>query len=240
MSNKPSLLHVAIIMDGNGRWARRRSLPRTAGHRQGIRATREIITACGEAGIKYLTLFAFSSENWKRPKAEISALMKLFTQSLESEIQRLDEKGVRFKFMGHRNAFSEELCRQIRLAEELTCKNDALFLNIAAGYGGRWDILRAVKDTVEDVLHEGLAPDDISEEYFGKRLVTGDMPAPDLFIRTGGEQRLSNFLLWQLAYTELYFCDTLWPDFSRDELNRAFESYRARQRRFGLTQEQLA
>ena len=240
MSSKPSLLHVAIIMDGNGRWARQRSLPRTAGHRQGIRVTREVITACGEAGIKYLTLFAFSSENWKRPKAEISALMNLFTQSLQSEIQRLDEKGVCVRFLGQRNAFSEKLCEQIRLAEELTCKNDALFLSIAAGYGGRWDILQAVKDTVEDVLRDDLVPDDISEEYFASRLVTADMPAPDLFIRTGGEQRLSNFLLWQLAYTELYFCDTLWPDFSRDELYRAFESYRARQRRFGLTQEQLA
>ena len=240
MSSKPALAHVAIIMDGNGRWAKQRKLPRTAGHKQGIKATREIVEASAEAGVKYLTLFAFSSENWKRPKAEISALMNLFIQSLQNEAQSLHEKGVRLKFLGHRNAFSDGLCQQIELAEELTCRNDKLFLNIAAGYGGRWDILQAVNHVIQDVLHDRLAASDINEDLIEKRLVTGDIPAPDLFIRTGGEQRISNFLLWQLAYTELYFCDTLWPDFDTDELKKAFESYRVRQRRFGLIQEQIA
>lgn len=240
MSNKPAPVHVAIIMDGNGRWAKQRKLPRTAGHKQGIKVTREIIEASEQAGIKYLTLFAFSSENWKRPKTEISVLMDLFMESLQSEAQRLTEKGVRLKFLGYKHAFSDGLYQQIQQAEELTCKNDKLFLNIAVGYGGRWDILQAVKNIIQDVLHDDLAPDDIDEELLEKKLATGNMPAPDLFIRTGGEQRISNFLLWQLAYTELYFSDTLWPDFSAHELKKAFESYRVRQRRFGLTQEQLA
>ena len=222
MPDTPALAHVAIIMDGNGRWAKQRNLPRTAGHRQGIEATRGIIEACVQHEIRYLTLFAFSSENWKRPKTEISVLMDLFVESLQSEVQSLNEKGVCLRFLGHRPAFSDRLCRQIQQAEELTRTNDTLFLNIAMGYGGRWDILQAVEMLLED------------------RLVTHGIPAPDLFIRTGGEKRISNFLLWQLAYTELYFSDTLWPDFDSDELAKAFENYRVRQRRFGLIQEQLA
>ena len=240
MSNPPALAHVAIIMDGNGRWAKQRKLPRTAGHKQGIEATREVIEACGEAGIRYLTLFAFSSENWKRPEAEISSLMNLFVESLRSEVQSLHEKGVRLKFLGHMEDFSDGLCQQIRQAEALTRGNDGLFLNIAVGYGGRWDILQAVRGIIQDVLRDELAPGDVDEALLDARLVTSGMPAPDLFIRTGGEQRISNFLLWQLAYTELYFCDTLWPDFNSDELRKALESYRARQRRFGLIHEQLA
>ena len=240
MPDTPDLAHVAIIMDGNGRWAKQRNLPRTAGHRQGIKATQGIIEACVQHEIRYLTLFAFSSENWKRPKTEISVLMDLFVESLQSEVQSLNEKGVCLRFLGHRPAFSNGLCQQIQRAEELTRTNDTLFLNIAMGYGGRWDILQAVENIVEDVVHERLAADDIDEALLEDRLVTHGIPAPDLFIRTGGEKRISNFLLWQLAYTELYFSDTLWPDFNPDELAKAFENYRVRQRRFGLIQEQLA
>ncbi len=240
MPDTPALAHVAIIMDGNGRWAKQRNLPRTAGHRQGIHATRGIIEACVQHEIRYLTLFAFSSENWKRPKTEISVLMDLFVESLQSEVQSLNEKGVCLRFLGHRPAFSDGLCQQIQQAEELTRTNDTLFLNIAMGYGGRWDILQAVENIVEDVVHERLAVEDIDEALLEDRLVTHGIPAPDLFIRTGGEKRISNFLLWQLAYTELYFSDTLWPDFDPDELAKAFENYRVRQRRFGLIQEQLA
>lgn len=240
MPDQPALAHVAIIMDGNGRWAKRRNLPRTAGHRQGIQATRGIIEACVQQEISYLTLFAFSSENWKRPKTEISVLMDLFVESLQSEVQSLNEKGVCLRFLGHRPAFSNGLCQQIQQAEVLTRTNDRLFLNIAMGYGGRWDILQAVEHIVEDVVHERLSADDIDEALLEERLVTHGIPAPDLFIRTGGEKRISNFLLWQLAYTELYFSDTLWPDFDAAELEKAFENYRVRQRRFGLIQEQLA
>ncbi len=240
MPDKPALAHVAIIMDGNGRWAKQRNLPRTAGHRQGIEATRGIIEACVQQDIQYLTLFAFSSENWKRPKTEISVLMDLFVESLQSEVQSLDEKGVCLRFLGHREAFSNGLYQQIQQAEVLTRTNDKLFLNIAMGYGGRWDILQAVGNIVEDVVHERLAVEDIDEALLEDRLATHGIPAPDLFIRTGGEKRISNFLLWQLAYTELYFSDTLWPDFNADELEKAFENYRVRQRRFGLIQEQLA
>ena len=239
MPDTPALAHVAIIMDGNGRWAKQRNLPRTAGHRQGIEATRAIIEACVQHEIRYLTLFAFSSENWKRPKTEISVLMDLFVESLQSEVQSLNEKGVCLRFLGHRPGFSDGLCEQIRRAEELTRPNDTLFLNIAMGYGGRWDILQAVENIVEDVVHERLSVEDIDEALLEDRLVTHGIPAPDLFIRTGGEKRISNFLLWQLAYTELYFSDTLWPDFNPDELEKAFENYRVRQRRFGLIQEQL-
>lgn len=240
MPDQPALAHVAIIMDGNGRWAKLRNLPRTAGHRRGIEATRGIIEACVQREIKYLTLFAFSSENWKRPKTEISVLMDLFVESLQSEVQELDEKGVCLRFLGHREALSNGLCRQIQRAEVQTRANDKLFLNIAMGYGGRWDILQAVGNIVEDVVHERLAVEDIDEALLEDRLVTHGIPAPDLFIRTGGEKRISNFLLWQLAYTELYFSDTLWPDFNAQELEKAFENYRVRQRRFGLIQEQLA
>ena len=239
MSNKPALAHVAIIMDGNGRWAKQRNLPRTAGHRQGIKATQAIIEACVQHEIKYLTMFAFSSENWKRPKTEISVLMDLFVESLQSEVQALDEKGICLRFLGHRPAFSNGLCQHIQRAEELTRANDKLFLNIAMGYGGRWDILQAVKHIVKDVLQEQITAGDIDEVLLENRLVTTGIPAPDLFIRTGGEKRISNFLLWQLAYTELYFSDVLWPDFNPQKLEKAFENYRVRQRRFGLIQEQL-
>lgn len=232
--------HVAIIMDGNGRWARQHKLPRTAGHKEGVKATQEIIKASGQAGIKILTLFAFSSENWQRPKIEVSALMDLFLQSLKSELTHLVKNGVCLKFFGDKKAFSKSLCKQIIRAEELTSKNDKLFLNIAANYGGKWDILQAVKKIIEDKEIGKINAEDINEKLIEDNLVTKNMPAPDLFIRTGGEKRISNFLLWQLAYTELYFTDTLWPEFSTRELEDAFQSFRLRQRRYGLTQDQVA
>ncbi len=232
--------HVAIIMDGNGRWAKQRKLPRTAGHKEGVKATQEIIKASGEAGVKYLTLFAFSSENWQRPKKEVSALMDLFMQSLKNEVKELNESGVRLTFLGQKEAFSKRLCQQIQNAEKLTASNDKLFLNIAANYGGKWDILQAVKKIIYDVQSGDLNINALNESTLEKELATKGMPSPDLFIRTGGEQRISNFLLWQLAYTELYFCDTLWPDFNKKELEIAFNNYQLRQRRFGRTQEQVA
>ncbi len=231
--------HVAIIMDGNGRWARQRKLPRTAGHKEGVKASQEIIKASGEAGVRYLTLFAFSSENWSRPKNEVSALMDLFLRSLETEAQNLADNGVRLKFLGQVDTFSQKLFDQMLRAEQLTENNDKLFLNIAVNYGGKWDICQAAKAVAEEYKKGMLTLSDIDEANFESRLVTKDMPAPDLFIRTGGETRISNFLLWQLAYTELYFSEVLWPEFTPDELNKAFDAYRSRQRRFGKTQEQL-
>ena len=239
MSDELVPRHVAIIMDGNGRWAKQRKLPRTAGHKQGVKATQEIIKASGKAGVKYLTLFAFSSENWQRPKTEVSALMDLFMQSLQNEVKDLAENGVRLKFLGEKDAFSKKLYQQIQQAEELTSSNDKLFLNIAANYGGKWDILHAMKIIIQEVQNGVLQLEEINEQELEKKLATDNMPSPDLFIRTGGEQRISNFLLWQLAYTELYFCDILWPDFNLHELEKAFENYRVRQRRFGRTQEQV-
>ena len=239
MSDEIVPTHVAIIMDGNGRWAKQRKLPRTAGHKEGVKTTQEIIKASGKAGVKFLTLFAFSSENWQRPKKEVSALMDLFMQSLKSEVHNLVENGVRLKFLGNKNAFSNNLYKQIVQAEELTSNNDKLFLNIAANYGGKWDILQAVKKLMHELKNDKIKIDDINENLLEKYLVTEDIPAPDLFIRTGGEQRISNFLLWQLAYTELYFTDVLWPEFNVHELESAFENFRLRQRRFGRTQEQI-
>ncbi len=232
--------HVAIIMDGNGRWAKLRKLPRTAGHGQGVIAAQEIIKASSEAGVKYLTLFVFSSENWQRPEGEVSALMNLFIETLRNEVQNLVENGVCLKFFGDKDGFSKELYQQIQQAEQLTLTNSKLFLNIAANYGGKLDILHAVKKVIGEVQQGNLKVEDIDEEVLREKLSTGNMPAPDLFIRTGGEQRISNFLLWQLAYTELYFCDVLWPDFTRHELAKAFENYRLRQRRFGRTQQQVS
>ncbi len=232
--------HVAIIRDGNGRWAKQRKLPRTAGHKEGVKVTQEIIKVSGEAGVKYLTLFAFSSENWKRPKTEVSALMDLFMRSLEKEVHSLAENGVRLKFLGEIDAFPKKLFQQIQKSEKLTAENDKLFLNIAVNYGGKWDILNAAKKLIQEVQDGELSLLDIDDKTLERKLATQDMPAPDLFIRTGGEQRISNFLLWQLAYTELYFSEELWPDFSVHELNKAFESYRLRQRRFGKIQEQIA
>ncbi|HRP96256.1 MAG TPA: polyprenyl diphosphate synthase [Rhodocyclaceae bacterium] len=228
--------HIAIIMDGNGRWARRRFLPRVAGHRRGVESVRTVIRACLERGVTHLTLFAFSSENWRRPVEEVSFLMQLFVRSLQKEIDRLHENGIRFRVIGELSRFDAALVELIERAEALTRDNDRMTLTIAANYGGRWDILQAI----DRLLARN--PDrrsGFSEEELGAELAMNYAPEPDLFIRTGGEQRISNFLLWQLAYTELHFTDTLWPDFDEKALEAAIESYRRRERRFGRTSEQV-
>jgi undecaprenyl diphosphate synthase len=226
--------HVAIIMDGNGRWAKKRFLPRVGGHRKGVESVREVVRACAELGVEYLTLFAFSSENWRRPAEEVSFLMQLFLRSLEQEVGKLHDNGIRFKVAGDLSPFDTRIVELIRRGEELTAANTRLTLSIAANYGGRWDILQAAERCrAED---PALA---ITEVRLGERLSMAYAPEPDLFIRTGGEQRVSNFLLWQLAYTEFYFTDALWPDFGRNALLEAFASFRRRERRFGRTSEQL-
>jgi undecaprenyl diphosphate synthase len=226
--------HVAIIMDGNGRWAKKRFLPRVAGHRKGVEAVRETVKACASAGVEYLTLFAFSSENWRRPPEEVSFLMQLFLRALEQEVGKLDANGIRFKVVGDLSPFDPRILEHIRRGEELTRANTKLTLTIAANYGGRWDILQAAERCRRE---DPAAP--ITEERLARFLSMSYAPEPDLFIRTGGEQRVSNFLLWQLAYTEFYFTDALWPDFGAAALEEAFASYRLRERRFGRTSEQL-
>ncbi len=226
--------HVAIIMDGNGRWAKKRFLPRVGGHRRGVETVREIVKSCMTHGVEYLTLFAFSSENWRRPKDEVTFLMQLFLRSLEQEVVKLHENGIRFKVVGDLSEFDPRIVEHVRRGEELTAGNAKLTLTIAANYGGRWDILQAAnRCRAEDPN----AP--ITEARLARFLSMDFAPEPDLFIRTGGEQRVSNFLLWQLAYTELYFTEALWPDFGAQALEEAFASYRQRERRFGRTSEQL-
>ncbi len=254
--------HVAIIMDGNGRWAKQRYLPRVAGHKRGVESVRETVKACGELGIEYLTLFAFSSENWRRPAEEVSVLMQLFIRALESEVAKLHENSIRFKAVGDLSPFDPRIQGLIASAEELTRDNKKLTLTVAANYGGRWDILQAANKAFDDKLQQIRAsqadnaakgapvlesappelPDigGISEAELAANLAMSYAPEPDLFIRTGGEERISNFLLWQLAYTEFYFTPELWPDFGRAGLLKAIESYRTRERRFGRTSEQLA
>ena len=227
--------HVAIIMDGNGRWAQRRRLPRIAGHRRGAEAVRATVRTCAERGVEYLTLFAFSSENWRRPAEEVALLLKLFKSALENEVEKLHANGVRLKVVGDTRRFDPEIRKLIERGEELTAQNSRLTLTIAANYGGRWDILQAMNR----LLRENRAGKEIREELLAPCLAMAYAPEPDLFIRTGGEQRISNFLLWQLAYTELYFTDTLWPDFGAAALDQAIASYRGRERRFGRTSEQL-
>jgi undecaprenyl diphosphate synthase len=226
--------HVAIIMDGNGRWAKKRYLPRVGGHRRGVEAVRETVKACAELGVEYLTLFAFSSENWRRPPEEVTVLMQLFLRSLEQEVGKLHANEIRFKVAGDLSPFDARIVEHIRRGEELTADNRRLTLTVAANYGGRWDILQAADRCRRE---DPEAP--ITEERLTAALSMAYAPEPDLFIRTGGEQRVSNFLLWQLAYTELYFTDALWPDFGRAALLEAIASYRQRERRFGRTSEQL-
>jgi undecaprenyl diphosphate synthase len=227
--------HVAIIMDGNGRWARRRRLPRIAGHRRGAEAVRATVRACAERGVEFLTLFAFSSENWRRPAEEVALLMKLFRTALEREVDELHRNGVRLKVVGDTARFDPKIRTLIARGEELTARNKGLTLTIAANYGGRWDILQAMTR----LLREKPSVKQIDEDSINPYLAMSHAPEPDLFIRTGGEQRISNFLLWQLAYTELYFTETLWPDFGGVALDEAIASYRARERRFGRTSEQV-
>jgi undecaprenyl diphosphate synthase len=222
-------------MDGNGRWAKRRLMPRVAGHRKGVEALRGVIRACAERGVRHLTVFAFSSENWRRPQEEITLLMELFLRALENEVAKLHQNNIRFRVIGDLSGFSGRIQALIRDAETLTHDNTRLTLTVAANYGGRWDIVQAVKK----LMLSGVAVDSVNEAALAEHLSLADLPEPDLFIRTGGEQRISNFLLWQLAYTELYFTDKLWPDFDTDALDAAIASYRRRERRFGRTSEQV-
>lgn len=231
--------HLAIIMDGNGRWATRRYLPRTAGHARGVQTVRRVLKACGEAGVQYLTLFAFSSENWRRPQDEVSLLMRLFVQTLEKEVDKLAEQGVRLRIVGDVSAFEPTLQALIAEAEQKTAHNDRMHLTVAANYGGRWDILQATRRMLAERPELGQHPHEISEQHLAPYLSMSFAPEPDLFIRTGGEQRISNFLIWQLAYTELYFTDTFWPDFNASHLAKAFDWYRSRERRFGRTSAQI-
>ncbi len=231
--------HVCIIMDGNGRWAKKRLMPRTFGHRKGVEITRRSIEFFARAGVKYLTLFAFSSENWNRPQDEVSTLMELFIQSLKENSAELNDKNIRIRFIGKRGAFPQALQDQIAESEALTADKHLMKLNIAANYGGQWDILNAVKTIASRVIKGELTVKQIDQQLVESALSLADTPDPDLFIRTGGEQRVSNFLLWQLAYTELYFTEVLWPDFSEQEMQKALTVYSRRQRRYGKTLEQM-
>ncbi len=232
--------HVAIVMDGNGRWARQRKLPRFAGHTAGVDTVKGVVRACVEKGIEVLTLFAFSSENWRRPRDEVSMLMGLFISALDQQVKKLHDNDIRLRVIGDRSAFNPALQKKIRDAEALTRDNGKLTLVIAANYGGRWDILEAARAVARTVAAGALEPEEISEEHLSHHMSLKDLPEPDLFIRTGGEQRISNFLLWDMAYTELYFTETLWPDFNRAAFDEALASYARRQRRFGRTSEQVA
>lgn len=228
--------HIAIIMDGNGRWAKQRMLPRVAGHRKGVEAVRATVRGCIEQGVEYLTLFAFSSENWRRPADEVSILMQLFLRALEQEVAKLDDNDIRFKVIGDTSRFEPKIRELIASGEAVTERNSRLTLTVAANYGGRWDVAQAVQKLLasEPGAARGFAPEAL-EPYLSMAYA----PEPDLFIRTGGEQRISNFLLWQLAYTEFFFTDLLWPDFDAGALCAAIDSYRQRERRFGRTSEQL-
>jgi undecaprenyl diphosphate synthase len=231
--------HVAIIMDGNGRWAVARGWPRVTGHSRGVDAVRATLGACGERGIEYLTLFAFSSENWRRPPDEVSTLMRLFMAALQREVGKLVELGVRMRVVGETFAFDPDLRRLIAQSEQRTAHNSRLHLTICANYGGRWDIAQAAERAASEQLASGARSVRIDENAIARRLALSFAPEPDLLIRTGGERRISNFLLWQLAYAELYFSDVLWPDFNAAELELALRWYAGRQRRFGMTGEQI-
>jgi undecaprenyl diphosphate synthase len=232
--------HIAIIMDGNGRWARAHGQPRHAGHRAGVKATRHIVEAVAQRGIKTLTLFAFSSENWNRPSDEVSSLMSLFIEVLKREVDALDKNGIRIRFIGAREQLSKRLQKMLLAAEEKTAANDRMDLVLAVAYGGRWDITRAVKKIAAEVEAGRMAAADVTEQELGSRLSLAGLSSPDLLIRTGGERRISNFLLWDMAYSELYFTDTLWPQFGSNDLDEALAFYARRQRRFGKTGEQVA
>jgi undecaprenyl diphosphate synthase len=233
MNNSNHPKHVAIIMDGNGRWAKKRLMPRFLGHQKGLDAVKETVKYCLKHQVQYLTLFAFSTENWRRPKNEVSFLMNLFLMALEKQVDKLHESNIRLRVIGRRDDLPDEVLAAIVAAEEKTKHNDALQLTIAADYGGHWDITQAVNQLIKEG-HEA-----ITEALIQSKLSLHDVPDPDLFIRTGGEQRVSNFLVWQLAYTELYFSDVFWPDVDDAFLSKAFQSYQLRERRFGQTSEQV-
>lgn len=231
--------HVAVIMDGNGRWARQRSKSRQAGHRAGVKTARAIVEACARRGIGVLTLFAFSSENWRRPRREVGALMRLFVEALDREVADLHGNGVRLVFIGDRDALSPALQARMAAAERRTRDNQRLVLVIALAYGGRWDVVQAARRLAEDVAAGRLDPAAVDEAAVAERLALAGLPDPDLLIRTGGEHRISNFLLWNLAYAECWFTHCLWPDFGEQELDAALERFRRVERRFGLTSEQV-
>lgn len=231
--------HIAIIMDGNGRWAEKRMFPRIMGHRAGVKTVKKIVEYCIEEKIEVLSLFAFSSENWRRPKKEVQMLMELFIVTLQTQIDKLDDNNVRLRVIGDKIAFSEKLQDKISQSEKQTENNKGLTLVVAANYGGHWDITQAFQKIAERIAKDDLQPQEITESLISQYITTTDIPDPDLFIRTGGEQRISNFLLWQLAYTEFYFTETLWPDFNKEVFSKAIDSFKNRQRRFGRTGEQI-
>jgi undecaprenyl diphosphate synthase len=232
-------IHIAIVMDGNGRWAKQRNRPRSMGHQAGIKALRATIEHCVKCAIPNLTVFAFSSENWNRPPGEVSKLMELFFKALDKESNELHENGVRLRFIGDKSAFKAKLQIKMAEAETLTANNTKMTVNIAVNYGGRWDITQAAARLASHIAKTGQSPDDIDEDQFASYLSLADSPDPDLFIRTGGEMRISNFLIWQSAYTEFYFTTALWPDFDNETLDLAIAAFRDRERRFGRTSEQL-
>ncbi len=232
--------HIAIVMDGNGRWAKARHQPRSFGHNAGRKAVREVIEACLREGVRVLTLFAFSSENWQRPQDEVSALMSLFLRALDKEVEELHGHGVRLRFIGDLSAFDKPLSERMRAAMAHTAGNDALHMNVAVSYGGRWDIVQASRQAAAAVARGELRAEEIDETRLGQWMSLAELPPLDLFIRTGGECRISNFLLWQVAYAELYFTDTLWPDFDQVCLRQAIEDYARRERRYGRTSVQVA
>jgi len=236
-SNLPK--HIAIIMDGNGRWAKKRFMPRVLGHRAGVDAARKIVKCCAQKKIAALTLFAFSSENWQRPEEEVSFLMELFLSSLEHEVKSLHENNVRVRFIGNRSRFHSALCQKMTEVEQLTGHNSGLTLVIAIDYGGQWDITQSVQQIARDIEAGRITSADVTSKLISEKLSFSDLPDPDLFIRTSGELRISNFMLWQLAYSELYFTDILWPDFNEIELDNALHHFAKRERRFGFSSEQL-
>jgi di-trans,poly-cis-decaprenylcistransferase len=225
--------HVCVIMDGNGRWAKKRLLPRVMGHKRGLTALENLAARCAELGVEYLTVFAFSTENWRRPEDEVSFLMKLFLQALDGKVAKMHQNNLRLKVIGNRSRFPAAIVDGIEAAERLTANNTGLTLTVAADYGGRWDILQAANRLIAEGKSE------ITEDDLSQHLSLAEAPEPDLFIRTGGETRISNFMLWQMAYAEFYFTDALWPDFDAAEFDRAISSFRVRERRFGRTSEQL-
>ena len=231
--------HIAIIMDGNGRWAKNRNRPRSMGHQAGLKSLRACIEQCVYLGVSTLTVFAFSSENWKRPAGEVSRLMELFLRALNKEAHELHQNGIRIKFIGDKAAFKPAIQQKMVEAEVLTANNTRMLTNIAVNYGGRWDITQAAKSMAIAISEGKLKADDLDEAVFSQFLALAESPDPDLFIRTGGEMRISNFLLWQSAYTEFYFTATLWPDFDKAELDKAVSAYQSRERRFGRTSEQV-
>ena len=239
MDGKNIPRHIAVIMDGNGRWAKSRNLPRTAGHQAGVAAVQKTVEHCAKKGVEVLTLFAFSSENWRRPPQEVSVLMELFVATLQRETEKLSKNGIRLRFIGDKTAFSDKLQKKIADSEELTRHNQRMVLNIAANYGGRWDIVQAMRQVAEQIASGERSVSDVDATVIDSYLSTVGLPEPDLFIRTGGEKRISNFLLWQIAYTELYFTPTLWPDFDENSLDQALGDFMGRQRRFGQTGDQV-